>query len=275
MKRNARDPSQVPFVLTPSAKASIIKGLSKERQQRESSRHALTAMLHGYHPAEAVFLKIRVRRSHILQARAQQQSVYCNFNAFVDYIFDYIFVLRWGAATSCRRVRALYLIHEPRAPARYLLCLGCSSATSCRHAHDGNLRTRFRRSCRGRKDGATLQCRLLCPSLHALLTAIYFLRCDPQDSLAQIVSRPEEFSKPLNVTFVSNGVDEEGQDQVGGRCWHRKYLIANVHCQRSLLTFVSNGVDEEGQDQVRRQGWQVSALLISACAVLSIILFDR
>lgn len=58
---------QVPFVLTPAAKSKIVMGISKEKRNQASSMHALHAMLHGYHPSEAIYLKIRVRRSHILQ----------------------------------------------------------------------------------------------------------------------------------------------------------------------------------------------------------------
>ena len=36
-----------------------------------------------------------------------------------------------------------------------------------------------------------------------------------EDALNQIVGRPHELKKPLRVTFVSQGVDEEGLDQGG------------------------------------------------------------
>lgn len=35
-----------------------------------------------------------------------------------------------------------------------------------------------------------------------------------EDALNQIVGRPHELKKPLRVTFISEGVEEEGQDQV-------------------------------------------------------------
>lgn len=40
--------------------------------------------------------------------------------------------------------------------------------------------------------------------------------------------RPDELNKPLNVTFVSNGMDEEGQDQGGvSREWFQ-LLVAEI-----------------------------------------------
>ena len=38
-----------------------------------------------------------------------------------------------------------------------------------------------------------------------------------EDALNQIVGRPHELKKPLRVTFVSQGVDEEGLDLGGSR----------------------------------------------------------
>ena len=35
-----------------------------------------------------------------------------------------------------------------------------------------------------------------------------------EDALNQIGARPDDLKKPLRITFVSAGVDEEGQDQV-------------------------------------------------------------
>lgn len=35
-----------------------------------------------------------------------------------------------------------------------------------------------------------------------------------EDALNHIVGRPHELKKPLRVTFISEGVEEEGQDQV-------------------------------------------------------------
>ena len=36
-----------------------------------------------------------------------------------------------------------------------------------------------------------------------------------EDALNQVVGRPHELKKPLRVTFISQGVDEEGLDQGG------------------------------------------------------------
>lgn len=36
-----------------------------------------------------------------------------------------------------------------------------------------------------------------------------------QDAFNQIVMRKEDFHKPLKITFISNGVPEEGEDQGG------------------------------------------------------------
>jgi hypothetical protein len=35
-----------------------------------------------------------------------------------------------------------------------------------------------------------------------------------EDALNQVVGRPQELKKPLRVTFISESVEEEGQDQV-------------------------------------------------------------
>ncbi|GAX80909.1 hypothetical protein CEUSTIGMA_g8344.t1 [Chlamydomonas eustigma] len=49
-----------------------------------------------------------------------------------------------------------------------------------------------------------------------------------QDSLQQIVSRPQDLKKPLRVTFISNGVPEEGLDEGGVSREFFQLLVAEI-----------------------------------------------
>ena len=60
-----------------------------------------------------------------------------------------------------------------------------------------------------------------------------------QDAMNQLLHRPGDMKKPLRVTFISGGVDEEGLDEGGVTKEFFQLLIRQifneVHCTRRLL----------------------------------------
>lgn len=63
---------QLPFLITPEAKARIVRGEAELRKHNEMQNSAIHALFEGLNPAMVVHLDINVRRSHILQDSINQ-----------------------------------------------------------------------------------------------------------------------------------------------------------------------------------------------------------
>jgi len=63
---------QLPFILTPEAKANIIQGEAMIMKSMAAQQSALGALFHGIHPGMVSFLDINIRRDHIREDAMNQ-----------------------------------------------------------------------------------------------------------------------------------------------------------------------------------------------------------
>lgn len=62
-----------------------------------------------------------------------------------------------------------------------------------------------------------------------------------QDALNQLMFRPGELKKPLKVTFISAGVDEEGLDEGGVTKEFFQLLIRQIFNEVTVIIWASGG----------------------------------
>ncbi|KAL3150237.1 hypothetical protein ABBQ32_000095 [Trebouxia sp. C0010 RCD-2024] len=63
---------QLPFVLTPEAKAKIMQGEALLQKQHQMQALTIQALFQGIHPAMLQYLDVRIRRTHVLQDALNQ-----------------------------------------------------------------------------------------------------------------------------------------------------------------------------------------------------------